>query len=303
MKPSSSAGPSTISASSPLERLHLVVVAAARDGEARAGGRDDLELGHALFLSAVGADARAPPLSLTSMPQPGPRRQARTRRSRSPARRSKNSSRQGALSMSISMMRKFGTTRRKMRADHAAQMAVEIVRRDVDLVHVGHRRDLQRLRQTVPDHVDDRDVHRVVLEERLEVAPPAQRLARGDRAGRDVADRRERRRRRACRSPARSAPNGATASAMRLNPSVLKWKLMSSISPISGPDAVADRRQRRRAARSVAVVPVQFRPSRRAAEARRERGQLAVHDRQHVGLQRAEAARSRTSAACRARSS
>jgi len=62
-------------------------------------------------------------------------------------------------------------------ADCAAQMAVEIMRRDVDLVHVSHRGDFQRLVQSIPDHVDDCNVRGVVIEERLELAPTVQRLA------------------------------------------------------------------------------------------------------------------------------
>ena len=71
-------------------------------------------------------------------------------------------------------------------------MAVEIVRRHVDLVDVGHRRDLQRLVEAVPDHVDDGGVEGVGLEIGPEVAALQQCLARGDRARRVAPDERDR---------------------------------------------------------------------------------------------------------------
>jgi hypothetical protein len=61
-------------------------------------------------------------------------------------------------------------------AHHGREVAVEIVRRHVDLVRVGHRRDLHRLSDPVPGDVDDRDVHRVPLEERAVFPAPEQAL-------------------------------------------------------------------------------------------------------------------------------
>ena len=60
-------------------------------------------------------------------------------------------------------------------------MAVEVVRRDVDLVGVGQRRDLQRLRDAVPGRVHDGHVHRLPLEELAVAAPRVLALERGQR--------------------------------------------------------------------------------------------------------------------------
>src|SRR5260221_9478417 len=62
----------------------------------------------------------------------------------------------------------------EMCAHQGREMAVEIMRRDIDLVSVGHRRDLDRLGETVPRHVDDGDVDRAGLEERAKAAAAEQ---------------------------------------------------------------------------------------------------------------------------------
>ena len=75
--------------------------------------------------------------------------------------------------------------RAHMGAYQRAQMAVEIMRRHIDLVGVGHCRDLQQFENAVPGHVDDRVIDRLVLEIGAELAPAIQRLAGRDRgAGR-----------------------------------------------------------------------------------------------------------------------
>src|SRR6266851_4082758 len=61
-----------------------------------------------------------------------------------------------------------------MRADQRAEMAVEIMRRDIDLVGVSHGRDLDRFEDTVPGYVDDRVIDRLVLKIRPELAPAVQ---------------------------------------------------------------------------------------------------------------------------------
>ena len=63
---------------------------------------------------------------------------------------------------------------------HRAQVAVEVVRRDVDLAGFRASRDLHGLRDAVPHRVDNRHVHRAVVEIGLELAQADQRLAAGD---------------------------------------------------------------------------------------------------------------------------
>ena len=106
----------------------------------------------------------------------------------------------------------------EMRADQAAEMAVEIVRRDVDLVGVGHRRDLQRFEDAVPGHVDDRVIDRLLLEERPEIALAVDRFSEAIGVPRRAPDQRQRRPGRRGRSPAtpgRAAPAAAPAACSR----------------------------------------------------------------------------------------
>ena len=74
-----------------------------------------------------------------------------------------------------------------MRAHKRRQVPVEIVRRYVDLVRLGHVRDLHALRQSVPRHVDDSHVHRAVLEEGAELPPREQRFAARHRSPQRIA--------------------------------------------------------------------------------------------------------------------
>ncbi len=60
---------------------------------------------------------------------------------------------------------------------HRCQMAVEIVRRDVDLKGVRRGGDLDRLPHAVPHRVDDRDIHRLLAKIGQEFAQPEQGLA------------------------------------------------------------------------------------------------------------------------------
>ena len=71
--------------------------------------------------------------------------------------------------------------RRQVRAHHRREMTVKIVRRAVDLVGVGHRRNLDRLRQPIPGHVDNCHVDRAVFEEWPILPAPKERLAGSDR--------------------------------------------------------------------------------------------------------------------------
>src|SRR5882724_8841277 len=63
------------------------------------------------------------------------------------------------------------------------QVAVVVVRGDVDLVGLGHAADLHGLGEAVPGHVDDGHVHRVALEERPVLAGADEALARGQARG------------------------------------------------------------------------------------------------------------------------
>ena len=65
--------------------------------------------------------------------------------------------------------------------DERREVAVVVVRRAGDLVRLGERGDLQRLREPVPDHVDGGDVHRARLEVRPEAAQRVEVLARAER--------------------------------------------------------------------------------------------------------------------------
>jgi hypothetical protein len=71
-------------------------------------------------------------------------------------------------------------------AHQRGHVAVEVVRRAVDLVGLGHGRDLHRLEDAVPGHVDNADVHGIILEEIFELATAeevfAAREGRFDRA-------------------------------------------------------------------------------------------------------------------------
>ena len=67
---------------------------------------------------------------------------------------------------------------REMRVYHGAEVPVEIMRRDVDLVRLGERGDLHRLPHAVPHRVDDRHVDRLLAEVRQELADAEQGLAR-----------------------------------------------------------------------------------------------------------------------------
>ncbi len=178
-----------------------------------------------------------------------------------------------------------------MRADHAAQMAVEIMRRDVHLVHVRHGGDLQRLPEPVPHHVDDRHVHRVRLEIGLEVAAMGKRLAGRDRAhgaGADVGER--------IGIVGIDLEPGEVVRRDRIGDALealgLEMEVDVQHQPHLGSDRVAERRHRALGGLGDAVVPVELGPARGAPEARAERDQATARiGGQDVGLERAEAAR------------
>src|SRR4029077_9585446 len=71
-------------------------------------------------------------------------------------------------------------------AHQSGHVTIEVVRRAVDLVGLGHSRDLHRLKDPVPGHVDNADVHGIILKEIFELATTekafAARERRSDRA-------------------------------------------------------------------------------------------------------------------------
>src|SRR5262249_25396972 len=67
----------------------------------------------------------------------------------------------------------------EMQRMQVGQVAVIVVRGDVDLARLGQPPDLHGLRETVPRHVDDGHVHRVLLQKRPVLAQAHQALARG----------------------------------------------------------------------------------------------------------------------------
>src|SRR5918994_3166508 len=75
---------------------------------------------------------------------------------------------------------------------HRGEVAVEVVRRDVYVKGFGGIGDFHGLPGAVPDGVDDRDVHRLFLEIRQELAHAKEGLARADRVAALLADVRER---------------------------------------------------------------------------------------------------------------
>ena len=80
----------------------------------------------------------------------------------------------------------------EVRAHQRRHVAVEVVRRAVDLVGLRHGRDLHRLEDAVPGQVDDADVHRALLEVILELAAAEEALAAGERRRDRAADQRQR---------------------------------------------------------------------------------------------------------------
>lgn len=85
-----------------------------------------------------------------------------------------------------------GRRGREMRVHHRGQVAVEVVRSDIDFVGVRAGGDLHRLPDSVPDGVDDGDVHGFALEVGHEAAETDQGLAGTDRMTALLADKRER---------------------------------------------------------------------------------------------------------------
>src|SRR5829696_4124620 len=85
-----------------------------------------------------------------------------------------------------------GYRRGEVGVHHRGEVAVEVVGRDVYVECFGGARDLHGLPDAVPDGVDDRDVHRLFLEIRQELAHAEEGLARADRVSALLADVRER---------------------------------------------------------------------------------------------------------------
>src|SRR5215813_7941737 len=71
-------------------------------------------------------------------------------------------------------------------AHQRGHVTIEVVRRAVDLIGLGHGRDLYRLEDAIPGDVDDADVYGIILEEIFELAAAeeafAARKGRCDRA-------------------------------------------------------------------------------------------------------------------------
>ena len=67
--------------------------------------------------------------------------------------------------------------RAEMGIHHRAEVAIEIMRRDVHFVVFGCGCDLHRLPHPVPGRVDDRDVHRLLAEIGQEFTQAQQRFA------------------------------------------------------------------------------------------------------------------------------
>jgi len=68
---------------------------------------------------------------------------------------------------------------------------VRIVRSDVDLICIHHRRHLQGFQKAVVDGIDNADVHGALLHQRQEIASPKHDFKRGDRRARFPADQRK----------------------------------------------------------------------------------------------------------------
>src|ERR671919_930597 len=113
-------------------------------------------------------------------------------------------------------------------------MAVEIVRRAVDLVSLGHRRDLDALENAVPGYVDDRDVHSLGVEERPELTAAEQEFAGRDRRARAAPDQRQRLRIVGVDLQPHQIVGFDRARHLEI-PSVLKLKLRSSSRSTSSP--------------------------------------------------------------------
>ena len=172
-------------------------------------------------------------------------------------------------------------------AHQGRQVAVEIVRRHVDLVGFGHGGDFQRLPDAVPRHVDDGHVHGIVLEIGLEAAHPEQRLAGGDRGLERVAD----------------APQRGGIVNVELEPEeaevvegarhlqvALGLEVEIEVQQDADIRARAGAKRLQLGAQGIddGAVGVQRRPPRRAAEARYVQARLTV-EQEDVGLQGLEA--------------
>ena len=116
-----------------------------------------------------------------------------------------------------------------LRGDERREVAVVVVRRAGDLVGLGERRDLERLREPVPDHVDRGDVHRVRLEVRAKAAQRVEVLARAERDRRAASCVRERAPRRRSRPRARRGRTARAPARHATMPSVVRLKLRSTI--------------------------------------------------------------------------
>src|SRR5262245_18179125 len=82
--------------------------------------------------------------------------------------------------------------RAEMGAHQRRHVAVEVVRRAVHLIGLSHGGDLHRLENAVPGQIDDADIHRIALEEVLELATAKEGFAARERRGNRAADQRER---------------------------------------------------------------------------------------------------------------
>jgi hypothetical protein len=81
-----------------------------------------------------------------------------------------------------------GHRRGEVDVHHRGEVTVEVVRRDVHVERFGGVGDLHGLPYSVPDGIDDRDVHRLFLEIQQELAHPEEGFARTDRVPALLAD-------------------------------------------------------------------------------------------------------------------
>jgi hypothetical protein len=75
---------------------------------------------------------------------------------------------------------------------HRAQVTVEIVQGDIDIRRISDVGDFGGLPDAIPDGIDDRHVHRLLLEKRQKLARPKQCFAGSDWMAHALSDRRHR---------------------------------------------------------------------------------------------------------------
>src|SRR6185437_10312273 len=178
--------------------------------------------------------------------------------------------------------------RAKMRADQAGEVAVEIMRRAIDVERVGDRRDPHAFPQPVPRYVDNRDIDCLFLEERTELLDAVDRLERGDRRRGRAADRGE-----AGRVVQVDLDPAHVERLDRLGDALVAFDVLAEIQidmqPHLRAGAVAKRRELVRDGEDQFVVDVLVEHRRVRLKARRRHAWLAAVEQQGIGLERLEA--------------